>query len=79
MTEKAEQNDKEYDGPFFDFTVSEEVMDAQTREAYYRLRFVALNRSDNSLLPEGRVMTLAEVESALGVELGEPLQPKPCC
>lgn len=79
MTKKAEQNDKEYDGALFDFTVGPEAMDAQTREAYFRLRFVALNRDDASLLPEGRVMTLAEVESALGVELNEPIAPKPCC
>lgn len=79
MTKKGEVLDKEYDGRLFDFTVGPESMDAQTREAFYRLRFVALNRDDPSLLPEGRVMTLAEVESALGVELSEPIAPKPCC
>lgn len=79
MTKKADMVDKEYDGALFDFTVGPEAMDTQTREAYYRLRYVALNRSDETLLPEGRVMTLAEVETALGVELGEPLTPKPCC
>lgn len=68
--------------PVFDFTVPVETMPPQTREAYYRLRFVALNRGNEVTpadMPDGKVMTLAEVEAALGSELGAPIHSKPCC
>lgn len=68
--------------PVFDFTVPVEAMPRQTQEAYYRLRFVALNRGNEVTpadMPDGKVMTLAEVESSLGAELGAPAPSKPCC
>ena len=63
----------------FDFTVDESVMPARTRLAYYRLRRAALTRNDPSALPEGKTMTLDEVESLLGFELGDAEGPRQCC
>lgn len=66
-------------GEVFDFTNGVEVMDARTRSAYYAIRRVALQRGDASLLPEGKLISLVEVETVIGRELGETERPRPCC
>ncbi len=64
----------------FDFTRPVETMDALTREAYYRLRFVVIRRGGTvDELPDGKTLTLSEVETLLGGDLGAPAGPKPCC
>lgn len=63
----------------FDFRLDESVMPPRTKLAYYRLRRVAMTRGDQSVLPEGKVLTLDEVESMLGFELGDAEGPRECC
>jgi len=62
----------------FDFTVHPSVMTTEVYHAYMRLRRIALIRGDRSLLPAGKVMTRAEIETALGSEIGTMRQ-GPCC
>lgn len=63
----------------FDFTVGVEVMEPLVREAYYRISHVALTRDDSSLLPDGKVMTQAEVEAIIGGEVGDLKVARVCC
>ena len=63
----------------FDFTVLPMSMDAKTEWAYGQLRRLASERSDPSLLPNGKIMTRIEVEELLGREIGEADVAKQCC
>ena len=71
----AEATPNEY---VFDFTLDERVMEPHVREAYYRIYHIALIRGDNALVPDGKVMTLPEVERIIG-ELGDLKVARTCC
>ena len=62
----------------FDFKVHPSVMPTEVYHAYMRLRRIAIIRGDRSLLPAGKKMTRAEIETALGSEIGTMRQ-GPCC
>jgi len=75
----------------FDFTQPLELMDAQTKNIYYRLRRVALmaqatefeadkGRGDASLLPDGKIYTESQVIEALGEDYAQGvIINKRCC
>ena len=66
----------------FNFAVPVKSMDAATREAYFLLRRKAkFGPVENyeAALPDGKTMTLAEVEAALGSKIKEARIPKKCC
>jgi hypothetical protein len=62
----------------FDFSVHSSAMTPEVFQAYMRLQRIAIIRGDRSLLPDGKVMTRAEIETALGSEIGTMRQ-GPCC
>jgi hypothetical protein len=64
--------------PVFDFRVHRALMTPEVENAYNRLERIAIIRGDRSLLPAGKVMTRAEIETALGSEIGTMRQ-GPCC
>jgi hypothetical protein len=68
----------EIEDEVFDFTRGPEVLDSRHYDAYYRLRRYAMLRNDPSLFPDGKVMTLSQIEGMIGREFNENLRGK-CC
>jgi glycerophosphoryl diester phosphodiesterase len=66
------------DDEVFDFTNGPEILSSRHYDAFYKLRRYAMIRNDASLLPDGRVMKLSEIEKMIGRELNENLRGK-CC
>ena len=65
----------------FDFTQPDtSAMDEQTKEAYFRLRRVALLANDASGLPDGKTYTESQVVEILGEDYAAGLGiGKKCC
>ncbi len=83
-TENTEATAEIPAGRSFDFTVSTEAMDPETTSVYYRLRRVALmennGQGDPEMLPDGKVVTEAEVIKTLGPDyLNGIVITKKCC
>ena len=67
----------------YDFTGDPASFAADVREIYYRLRWKANQLREPAdiaaAMPDGRTMTLAEVEAALGQGVDDISAPKKCC
>lgn len=66
-------------GDVYDFTVGPEVMTPAVLAAYYRVRRAAMQRNDPTLMPEGKKLTIKEIEEIIGGPLGAVEGPRPCC
>jgi len=67
------------DDQLFDFSIPPEVMSPSVLAAYYQVRRAAMQRGDASLMPEGKKMSLIEIEELIGGELSQSQGPRPCC
>lgn len=77
-TSEPEVKMPEIEDEVFDFSRGPEVLNSRHYDAYYRLRRYAMLRNDASLFPDGKVMTLSQIEGMIGREFNENLRGK-CC
>lgn len=79
-----EQEEIMESGKTFDFTETVELMDTVTKSVYYRLRRIAIlannEQGDSALLPDGKILTEADVIAALGPDYeAEASIMRECC